>query len=224
MANKGYLVYLDYVLLPVTPSNINLKIQNQNKTIKLINGSEVNILQSAGLTNIEFSFIVPQLTKYPFAMYQNDEFKDVSYYTSKLEELKSTKKPFQFIVIRRSPLGQYLYDTNMTVSLEHYSIIDDASNGFDVMISVSLKQYTQYKTKVLNSTNSSNSSSSTNSTNSSRPNNNDNPDVYVVKAGDTLWSICKKYLGDGQKYSEIAKLNNIKNPNLIYPSQVIRLR
>jgi len=44
----------------------------------------------------------------------------------------------------------------------------------------------------------------------------------VVK-GDTLWHIAKKYLGNGARYPEIAKLNNIKNPNLIYPGQVFKI-
>ena len=40
---------------------------------------------------------------------------------------------------------------------------------------------------------------------------------YVVKRGDTLWAIARKYLGSGTKYPQIAQENGIKNPNLIYP-------
>lgn len=43
---------------------------------------------------------------------------------------------------------------------------------------------------------------------------------YVVKRGDTLWAIARKYLGSGTKYPQIAQENGIKNPNLIYPGQV----
>ena len=46
---------------------------------------------------------------------------------------------------------------------------------------------------------------------------------YVVKKGDTLWAIAKKYLGSGTKYPQIANENNIKNPNLIYPGQVFKI-
>lgn len=42
---------------------------------------------------------------------------------------------------------------------------------------------------------------------------------YVVQKGDTLWAIAKKYYGNGNQYPKIAKANNIKNPDLIYPGQ-----
>lgn len=48
--------------------------------------------------------------------------------------------------------------------------------------------------------------------------------TYTVRKGDTLWLIAKKFLGNGDKYKELAILNNIKNPNLIYKGQVIKLR
>ena len=46
---------------------------------------------------------------------------------------------------------------------------------------------------------------------------------YVVKEGDSLWKICRQQLNDGNRAYEIAVLNGIKNPDLIYPGQVIRL-
>lgn len=50
-----------------------------------------------------------------------------------------------------------------------------------------------------------------------------NGKTYVVKKGDNLWNICKKELGDGSKFGELAKKNGISNPSLIYPGQVIKL-
>lgn len=45
---------------------------------------------------------------------------------------------------------------------------------------------------------------------------------YTVKRGDTLWSIAKKYLGDGARYKEIRELNNLKS-DVIYVGQVIQI-
>ena len=48
--------------------------------------------------------------------------------------------------------------------------------------------------------------------------NNSNQIVYIVKPGDTLSGIAEKY---NTTYQELAKTNNIENPNLIYPGQKI---
>lgn len=47
--------------------------------------------------------------------------------------------------------------------------------------------------------------------------------THTVVKGDTLWDIAQKYLGSGLKYKQLAAINNISNPNLIYVGQVIKL-
>jgi hypothetical protein len=45
--------------------------------------------------------------------------------------------------------------------------------------------------------------------------------VIVVRRGDTLWQIAQRQYGNGKKFTEIFQNNKgqIRNPNLIYPSQ-----
>ncbi len=49
--------------------------------------------------------------------------------------------------------------------------------------------------------------------------------IYEIKKGDTLWKIAKESLGDGNRYPEIFEANKevIKDPDLIYPGQKIRI-
>ncbi len=46
---------------------------------------------------------------------------------------------------------------------------------------------------------------------------------YVIKAGDTLSAICRKQYGDASLYQKLAVYNGIKNPNLIYAGNKIKL-
>lgn len=52
----------------------------------------------------------------------------------------------------------------------------------------------------------------------------DAPNRYIVKKGDTLWDISGKYLDAPHRWREIWATNkHIKNPNLIYPNDVLIL-
>ena len=47
------------------------------------------------------------------------------------------------------------------------------------------------------------------------------PEYYTVKKGDNLTKIAKKY---NTTVDELVKLNNLDNPNLIYPGQKLRVK
>ncbi len=50
-------------------------------------------------------------------------------------------------------------------------------------------------------------------------------DFYTIKRGDSLSKIARQYYGDPMKYPVLFEANReiIKNPDLIYPGQVIRV-
>ncbi|MPZ18480.1 MAG: LysM peptidoglycan-binding domain-containing protein [Luteitalea sp.] len=49
--------------------------------------------------------------------------------------------------------------------------------------------------------------------------------TYTVVAGDTLWKIATRQLGDGRKWAKIYEANKdkIKDPDFIHPGQVFRM-
>ena len=47
--------------------------------------------------------------------------------------------------------------------------------------------------------------------------------THVVVRGDTLWDIAETYVKNPFRYPELAELNKIKNPDLIYPDEVVRI-
>ena len=224
-----YEVYIDRMLCPIAPSKLQLKIKNQNKTLNLINDGEVSVLKKAGLTEVSFDLLLPNV-KYPFAIYKSG-FKNAKYFLDILEDLKVQEKPFYFKVIRNFPNGKLLFDTNMKVSLEDYTIKEDSKEGFDVVVSIKLKQYKDYGTKTCTIVNEPTSEEpevtvvveeTRSAENSPEPSSNQS---YTVKSGDTLWNLAKKYYGNGSKYTVIYEANKdkITNPNLIYDGQVLTI-
>jgi nucleoid-associated protein YgaU len=213
-----YSFYIDGVQLPIAPAKLNIKIKNQNRTITLINDGEVNILKTAGLTEITFDARLPQV-RYPFAIYPNG-FRSADFFLNKFEILKQSGEPFQFVVSRVSQNGNLLFDTNMRVAIEDYDIEESAAEGLDVIVSIKLKQYKNFgkKTPIIKTTQSKTTLSVENKRTVTKP----IPKTYTVQPGDSLWKICQKELGNGSKYSDIASLNGLANASLIYPGQVIR--
>ena len=49
------------------------------------------------------------------------------------------------------------------------------------------------------------------------------PETYTVVYGDTLWSIARRFYGDGKFYKKIAAANGIQDPNVLAVGQVLRL-
>lgn len=224
----AYKLYLDGLVFPVAPEKFQTSIKNQNKTINVINEDEINILKNPGLTEFSFELLLPNM-KYPFAEYPNNEFQKALYYLEKLKSLKANLHPFRLLFTRSLPDGTPLFDTDLSVSLEDYNIVDDAKNGFDIVVSIKLKQFKDYGLKKVTVSEKTQSGSTTETKKvATVQKQRQAPKTptsknHTVKKGDTLWMIAKRYYGDSGKYSVIAKKNNIKNPNRIYPGQVLVL-
>lgn len=224
--SSGYDFYLDKCLLPVTPEKLEIKINNANKTVTLINEGEINVLKKAELTDIEFECLLPQM-QYPFAVYKSG-FQSADYFLDYFESLKTGNKPFQFIVCRKLPSNNKLFNTNMKVSLEDYKVTEDAANGFDITVKIKLKQWRDYGTKTVNVTISASKPKASvepkrETTNSPAP---AASQTYTVVKGDCLWNIAKRFYGNGSKYTIIYNANKGViggNPNLIYPGQVLTI-
>lgn len=171
----AYVVYLGELLFPVTPSKITAKYKGQNKTASLIDGSQINMLKPPALAEISFDALIPQ-QPYHFAMYENSavipkSYKKVlkkkdfqegykgngylkpDYFFAWLEVLKVKKQIVNFTIYREKPgikmrkKESSLFHTELKVSLEDYTIKEDAGEGMDFIVSITLKAYEPYGTK-----------------------------------------------------------------------------
>lgn len=204
---NGYDVHFDdgsgvLLTLPITPSEITIKVGSNNKTITLINEGEINILKSPSLTEISFDARFP-MRKYPYSR-STGTFES---WWEKIKNLKENRKSFRFIVARRTPSGSRTWDTNFLVALEDFEIKESADEGDDVIISFNLKQYKQYSTKTVKLPTSKPNTTSTSTETRDTNNKTSTSKTYTVVSGDCLWNIAKKFYGSGSKYTIIYNAN-----------------
>ena len=222
----AYEVYLDDIRLPIPPEKIPISYPGQNKTANLINGEEINLVRPAGLAEISLDVVFPQMD-YPAAVWDGsvDNAED---FLDHLQNLKESKTPFEFIVIRDGPGRFSSFDTNLDVTLEDYKVSDDVKEGFDLTVSISLKEYRNYGTKIMNFVLSEDEAETVQASEESgteRKGEQENAGSYTVVSGDSLWKIAKQLLGNGNRWQELYDLNRdkISNPNLIRPGQVLTI-
>jgi len=107
-------------------------------------------------------------------------------------------------------------------------VSDDVAEGFDLAVSISLKEYRNYGTKIMNFTLIEDQAETVETTGETEPERQGEPaktGSYTVVNGDSLWKIAKQLLGDGNRWQEIYNLNRdkVSNPNLIHPGQVLAI-
>lgn len=222
----SYYFFIDTMMLPIPPPKMNIKINNKNKTINLINEGEVNVIKEPGLTEINFDARFPN-TRYPFADYDSSladsltdsllgsdsfSFKKADYFLDNFKTAKSTKNPIRLIISRMTPSYMMLFDTNMLVTLEDYHVAEDAKEGFDAIVPLKFKQYKPYGTKECEVTTDKDGTQHL-SVKQSRPAlDKVTPSVYKIRNERSVWEACKSISGGKLNWRDIMSKNSITNP------------
>lgn len=199
-----YYFYLGGVLLPITPQKVTWELKNQNSTTTTVDGLMRSIWKKAGLTTISFDFELP-ISQYPYA---TCDLKDPKYYLDNFTKYKSKKRAIEFVithgnsdVTQKKKIGTQWLNGKYTV--EDLSYEQDAENNSDMTCSITLQQYqpitatklTIKKKKVKKKKKTGRSAGK---------NKKKLPCKYVVKKGDSIAKIAKKFYGSSaKKYREL---------------------
>ncbi|MCY6958874.1 LysM peptidoglycan-binding domain-containing protein [Clostridium brassicae] len=211
--------------LPVLPEKIEFNEDGDNKTYDIINLGEINIINKPKLMEISFESFFPK-HKGPYV--SSEKLFSPSFYINKIREWREKQKKIRFIFVG-SPL-----EVNDLFTIENFKPYEEGGEVGDIHYSIELKRYKNYAAKkvviatqktVLANQSQVKKKSVIASSKPTRPNTKSYPKTHTVSGNDTLWHIAKRYLGNGARWKEIYNLNKdkIKNPNLIYTGQVLRL-
>lgn len=192
------------ISLPVTPAEFRVF---SGMNIEVVNIHAVGDATIAGLKtmqSIQLECMFPA-HKYPFNT--SGASTNPYYYTKIIENWVSKRVALRFIVS----------GTKINVPIFVEEVAYGESDGTnDMYVSLTLRERTVLKQVRVQS-------KKANSKNPSPAASNEATITYKIKRGDTLSAICRKYYGSASYYPKLAKYNSIKNPNLIYAGDTLKI-
>lgn len=218
-SNNKYQMWLTFngekekIRLPVLPEKFKITMGTKDQSVDVAGLGEILVAQSRPATEFSFSSFFPAAAFPGIA---------VSYVTKpttlkdKIVEWKNSTKPVHLIV---TGLGVDVY-CRITKFIPSEAGGDVGTINYDI----TLKEYREPKVRQVKVEVKTQTATVQNTP--ARTDNTTQPTTYTVKKGDCLWNIAKKFLGNGALYMQIYNLNKniIKNPNLIYVGQVLRIK
>ena len=200
------------IQFPVLPETFEVSFGNTNKTVDISGLGEIVILQDRAAIEVSWDSFFPA-TKFPGV--QVDSLTPPKTLLKTICEWKSSDKPVHVILTGT--------DVNFFAAIQSIQPSEEGGDPDSIYYKIKLKEYREVKVRQVqvNIT----TKVATVSGQATRTDNRVQEKTYTVKSGDCLWNIAKSLLGSGSRYTEIYNLNKdkIKNPNLIYPGQVLRI-
>lgn len=197
------------LVLPVTPSSYTWDRGVRVETIQLDQVGEVNLPGGQLMGSCTLSDVLLPARLYGFC--NPGTVPNPYVYLEQLERWCDAGTPVRWIV-SGTP-------TNALVLIESIQYGErDGTN--DLYATISLRQYRAPQAPVVTGAGENGETSTRQAATGAAQSR-----TYTVVKGDTLWGIAKKFYGDGSKYTRIAGANSavVKNPNLIYPGQVLTI-
>ena len=194
----------DRMRLPVLPSTVEAGSTSNNTTIDINGIGEVMLLGNEDLRTMTIESFFPN-QDYFFVEYNN--YLEPWDFVSKILDWKASKKPIRLIIT-----GTVL---NTEMGIENFNYGERDGSG-DVYYTLDLKDYRRLKVKTI--AKKKEIKQETKRPVPTKP----KQKTYVVKKGDNLWNISKRFYGNGNQWKKIYNANKKvigSNPNLIYPKQ-----
>jgi LysM domain. len=207
---------LEFFELPVLPESIEFKGDGGSSTYTIVGLGEISVIKDRSLREIRFSsfFPIDPSRTYREPDLQNGSDNKSSYfepewYVQRIESWLASKIPIRFIFTSDA------YQVNTAASIESFEWSEVAGSGGDIEYKLELKEYRFYSAKKVElSSDDSASAGTIKATKTVRPDEKQTPKSYTLVAGDSLFKVAQKVLGDSGRWREIQKLNGISDAQL----------
>lgn len=217
----SYSVYFKYggkkYKLPVNPEEIKRSRELNIENYQVLGTGQVSVPSYYSLEEFSFEAEFPSQDYH----YMNSGSRaDADYYEKMFRKAQKNMKPVRFIAS-----NDITDDISVMVLVKSVEAVEKAGEEGDKYLSIKLQEYKApgkryVAVQTVAATVKQEDTAAAAETNPAVTENK----THTVQSGDTLWAIAKKYYGNGGQYTKIASANpDIKNPNLIYPGQVLSI-
>lgn len=190
--------------LPINPEKVGVSVDGDGEEYTIAKLGNVNIPKDVKLEEYSLeSFFPLSPSHYAVAPHQKPQ-----YYIDMLKRWQKNKMAVRYIYVNGS------FSINELVTIEDFDYNESDGSG-DVYFTLSLKKYVSFAPKkmVVVKPKPATQPKPTVVKKAAPPRQNTKPEpkVYALVKGDSLWKVAQKFLGNGNRYPEIAKLNGIKS-------------
>lgn len=225
-----YIKGMDGTLLkiPVNPENIEVNENHKIEVVEVLGAGEIPIPGFSELQSLSWESFLPSVKD---GNYINDKV-DTLGFINKLRYWKNANQPIRLVIsdlfgknIKAGNINQLYYISDFKTKTKY---------GYhnDIIYSIKLIEYKKLEPRKLEILKSKpeqpKSIAILKPPVSTPPRKTTTPPAHksrthTVVWGDTLWGISRKFYGDGTRWRAIYNMNKgkIKNPDLIYPGQVL---
>jgi nucleoid-associated protein YgaU len=195
---------------PVLPESINVSNGSRNKSVDISGLGEITVIQDRPAMGISFKSFFPAG---PSQAAQTETVPPPKILAQTVNTWKNSGKPVHFIITGS--------DINIYCTVEDFSWTEEGGDVGTIQYSLKLKEYREVSARRIEIK----GQSPVIPAKETRTDNRAKAKTYTVVKGDCLWNIARAHLGSGARYAEIYNLNRdkIKNPNLIYAGQVLKM-
>lgn len=190
--------------IPVNPDSIEISEGGNGKTYDITGLGEINVIKNPSLSEVKFEGFFPATSDPNDPFIVSNVLLEPMQYVEYIQKWKATRRPIRLVFVGST------FDINIAASIESFDWREVGGAVGDIEYSLSLKKYIFYSAKKVKvETTKEGEVKAVQTSSTSRPNDKQVPKTVKLASGDNLWKIAQKHLGDGSRYKEIQKLNNI---------------
>jgi hypothetical protein len=191
--------------LPILPSEIGSSVRGDGAGHDVAKLGKINVIKDRQLQEYTIESFFPA-RPYPFVT--ASVMLEPKAYVDYILKWWETKRPIRFVYVGST------MEINTAASIEGFEWKEVAGSPGDIQFSLQLKEYRFYEARRVQVVQQQDGAPAIQKEGPKRPDEREPAKNYTLAAGDNLWKVAQKMLGDGSRWREIQQLNGLTDAQL----------